>query len=233
MLEFLAAPQNLPFTVALCVMLGIAILEGVGTLLGAGLSSLLDSLVGEIDFDVDADADVDADVHGPGHVGGGLFTGLLGWLRFGRVPVLVLLVIFLVAFGLAGLVLQGVLHGATGWLLPASVAWLPAFAAALPTVRGLGGLVARVMPKEETSAVSRQSFVGRIAVIVLGTSRRGEPAQARLRDQHGRTHYIMVEPQEDRDEFEAGTQVLLVQVVGPRFRAIRPPSEALIDGDPE
>ncbi|MCG8592556.1 MAG: YqiJ family protein, partial [Proteobacteria bacterium] len=88
MLEFLAAPQNLPFTVALCVMLGIAILEGVGTLLGAGLSSLLDSLVGEIDFDVDADADVDADVHGPGHVGGGLFTGLLGWLRFGRVPVM-------------------------------------------------------------------------------------------------------------------------------------------------
>ena len=65
--------------------------------------------------------------------------------------------------------------------------------------------------------------------IVLGTARRNEPAQARLRDEHGKTHYVMVEPEFDGDELPSGTPVLLVKVDGSRFRAIAAPSEALVD----
>ena len=51
MFEFLTASANLPFTVALTVMLFIAFLEGVGTVLGFAFSSLLDSLLPDIDID--------------------------------------------------------------------------------------------------------------------------------------------------------------------------------------
>jgi len=234
MLEFLGAPQNLPFSVAIGVMFGIAAVEVVGTLLGAGVSQLLDSALPDFDADVDVDADLDLDadaavsagsLHGPGPL-----MQVLTWLHVGRVPVLVLLILFLTAFGVIGLALQSVVSDLTGRLLPAALAALPAAAGAVPAVRVVGGWIARVIPKEETSAVSRQTFVGRIATVVIGTARAGSPAQARLRDEHGRTHYVMVEPDLQGDQFPTGSEVLLVKVAGPRFRAIRPPSD-LLGGD--
>jgi len=96
-------------------------------------------------------------------------------------------------------------------------------------VRVVGGWVARIMPKEETSAVSRETFVGRVATVVLGTARAGKPAQARLCDEHGRTHYVMVEPDVEEESFDAGEPVLLVCSAGSRFRVIRPPSSALME----
>ncbi len=231
MLEFLLLPQNFPFSVALAVMLGIAVMEGVGTLFGAGLSSLLDSLIP--DFDVDVDLDLDADADQAGAMGHGFFTGVLGWLQVGRVPVLVLLVIFLTGFGLIGLAVQGFVHGLLGLALPSVVAAVPAFLGAMPVVRVAGGLVARLVPKEETAAVSRESFVGRVATIVLGTAATGAPAQARLRDTHGRTHYVMVEPDMDGETFSAGESVLLVRSAGPRFRVIAPPSDTLLANEDE
>ena len=41
MLELLTAPQNVAFTVALAIMLVIAIMEGVARFLGAGLSEFI------------------------------------------------------------------------------------------------------------------------------------------------------------------------------------------------
>ena len=43
-IEFLLASQNIPFAVAIGLMLMIAAMEGAGALLGAGLSDLLDRL---------------------------------------------------------------------------------------------------------------------------------------------------------------------------------------------
>src|SRR5687768_5609748 len=80
MFEIIAAPANLPFAVALLVMLMIGAVEALG--LGASAVHL------------DAHADMD---------GGG---DLLGWLGIGRVPLLMLLVVFLALFGLAGLAIQ-------------------------------------------------------------------------------------------------------------------------------
>lgn len=231
MFEFLAADGNRPFSVALCMMLIIATLEGVTTLLGAGISSMLESFVPDLDLDIDLDADMDGDLdsdldaHAASH---GPLTAVLGWLRIGEVPVLVLFVIFLTSFGLIGLGLQTLMSGLTGRLVPASIAWLPVFAVSLPVLRTAAGLAARVMPKDETLAVSRETFVGRVAVIVLGTARRSEPAQARLRDEHGKTHYIMAEPDVDGEEFSAGDDVLIVRSAGARFRVIRPPSDVLL-----
>ncbi|MDJ0789005.1 MAG: YqiJ family protein [Myxococcota bacterium] len=235
MLELLGAPQNQVFTVALLVMLGIAAVEGVGTVLWGGVSQFLDALLP--DFDVDVDLDVDGDGHGGAEhqlaADAGLLTPVLSWLQIGRVPILVLLVIFLTAFALAGLGIQALLHGSLGIQLPGSLAWIPAVAVAIPSVRVFGGIVARILPKEETTAVSERTFVGRIATIVLGTARAGQPTQARLRDEHGRSHYVLVEPDLEGDEFAEGDAVLLVKPEGARFRVIAPPSSALVDSSPD
>lgn len=239
MLDFLLAGGNLPFTVALGFMLGIALLEGTMTLLGAGLSNVIDSFLPEsLDAaDVDVDADADADM--PGHSGGAdaghaeiesvsAISRLLGWLCVGRVPVLVLLVVFLTVFGLAGLLVQAVVEGVSGMLLPGILAAVPAMLVAVPSVRMIGGGIARLVPKDETAAVSTDTFIGRVATITLGKASRGNPAQAKLHDAHGQAHYVMIEP-DDEEIFEAGDQVILIERNGSRFNAIRNTNAALID----
>jgi hypothetical protein len=223
MLEFLTADGNQPFTVALTVMLIIAVIEGVTSLLGAGLSELIDALLPDIDLDVDVDLDAG------GVASGNSLSRLLGWLRVGQVPVLILLIIFLTAFGLIGLGIQSFSLGTMGFLFPGWIASVPALFLALPVVRVLGGGLAKIIPKDETDAVSEASFVGRIAVITLGNARRGYPAEARLKDEHGQLHYVMVEPDSDAEELEQGSTILLVKQESSVFRAIRNTSDALID----
>ncbi len=210
MLELLMAGPNLPFAVALCVMLVIAIIEGVAMLLGAGLSDVLDSMLPEIDLDVDFDADV-----APSS-----FSRLLGWLRIGRVPALMLLVVFLTAFGLLGLVLQSFAVGLLGTYMPATVAIVPAFFLSLPVVRVAGGVLGAIMPTDETDAVYSDTFIGRVATITLGEATPGSPAEAKLTDEHGHTHYVMVEPDATGNSFPQGTSVLLTEQNGAVFKAI-------------
>lgn len=211
----------MPFTVALAVMLIIAFLEGASTLLGAGIFSFIDSLL--------PDLDIDADMDGPDFESSGLFSKLLSWIRIGEVPVIMLLVIFLTAFGLIGLGLQSVAQKTLGSLVPGSFAAIPAVLLGFPIVRLCGGILGKFMPKDETEAVAETSFIGRIAVITLGNASFGNPAEAKLRDKFGQTHYVMVEPDESDERFENGTQVVLVSQQGAIFKAVRNKSDALVD----
>ena len=188
MLETIAAPANLPFSVALLVMLLIGAVEALG--LGASAVHL----------------DLHADVHG---------GDLLGWLGFGRVPLLMLIVLFLAFFGLAGLAVQQFAGPLTLWIA------VPAAAAAALPLTGLGARgLARVMPQDETTAISLDSLVGRRGTITVGTARRGSPAQARVRDVHGQVHYVMVEPYDDDHAFAEGETVRLDRRDGHIFIAL-------------
>lgn len=234
MLDFLFASENVPFMIALGVMLVLGLLEGITAILGLGVSSFIDSLLPEPDIDLDVDVDVAADAGDGGFDLGDLESHgpvmrLLGWLRIGRVPVLILLVLYLFAFAFLGLLLQSITLGVIGFMLPAWIAVWPPFIAALFIVHLVGGLLARVIPKGETEAVSERKFIGRIACITLGTASAGSPAQARLRDSFGQAHYVMVEPDADGVRFQQGDNVLLVGREGSTFRAIANPNEALVD----
>jgi hypothetical protein len=226
MIAFLLSSQNLPFTVSLTLMLAIALMEGVSSLIGAGLSDMIDSVLPEMDLEVDADIDMelDADFHAPGP-----FTRLLSWLRVGQVPVLILAIVFLTAFGLLGLFCQSTALKLLGRMLPASLASIPALIVTFPVVRLCGGVLAKILPKDETESVSEESFVGRVAVITLGTAAAGKPAQARLTDRHGQSHYVMVAPDLTEASFEQGTEVLIVSHQGAIYKAIENPSKALTD----
>lgn len=219
MIELVSAPANLPFSVALVLMLAIALLEGVGTIFGLGLSSFIDSLLPEIDLDVDFNAD-----------GGPMaLSRVLGWLRFGQIPALIWLVVFLTCFGLVGLMIQALVLETIGSLMPGVLASTAAVAISLPAVRVFGGGLAKILPKDETDAVSDVTFIGRVAVITLGTARQGSPAEARLQDQFGQAHYVMVEPDLAEEAFFQGDQVLLVKKAGALFRVIKNSSANLVD----
>lgn len=246
MIDFVLQEANRPFVIAIAIMFGIAILEGVTSVLGVGISRLLESIipdsVGDVDVDaavdadvdIDADIDADADLHAGVHGGDGpsaALSRLLGWLSVGRVPVLVLAVLYLTIFGLAGILLQAFVSNMTGALMPALIASAIAVAVTLPIVRACAALLAKIIPKDETEAVSTSSFVGRVATVTLGRAKRHEPTQARLYDENGQPHYVMVEPDFDNEVLENGEQVLLVSRDGSRFRAIRNTSAAMVDGD--
>ena len=206
------APETWPFAVATFLLLLIALVEGIAALIGANVSEWLQNAL----------PDPWDSVHGP-------FDKALGWLHVGRVPALVLLVIFLAGFALTGFALNMVAQRIFGVWLAVWIAVPLAFVSALPIVRILGAGLARVIPKDETFAVTFDSLVGRVATIVSGTARRGYPAQAKVSSQHGQTHYIMVEPDEDGMTFEGGTSVLLVrQLSGSRFSGIRNPRPDLL-----
>jgi hypothetical protein len=202
------APETLPFGIAVALIVAIALLEGFGMLVALSPSNLIDDWLP----DVDSDSGLDR---------------VLGWLHLGRVPALVLLILFLLGYALFGYGLQKVAFNLLGGFLPAWVAGLLAVPPGLATVRALGALVAHIIPRDETSAVSEQSLVGRVGVISGGCARRGMAGQARVRDSHGRMHYLMVEPDLEDDIFEEGAQILIVRKAGVFYRCIANPHSNL------
>lgn len=206
-MTLLLAPQTWPFGAALVVMVCLAVLEGAGLLFAASPSSWLDHVL----------PDLPDSVEGP-----------LGWLHLGKVPLLVLFILFLAGFAVAGFVIQSAVHALTGSLLPAWVASLPALLAGMSTLSGVGAVIARIAPGDETSAISEQSLIGRVGVVTAGLARQGMAAEAKVRDEHGRSHYVMVEPDIDDATFSEGASVLLVRKTGARFRCIANPHPELL-----
>lgn len=196
------ADYNLPFTIALGLMLVLAVLQILG--------------VGDL-FDADAapDAELTGNLDPASAVGiGGAITTLLG---IGRVPFFVWLVAFLFLFAGIGFGLQGMADGLLGAPFDPMLASVLALVATVPAtsvaVRPLG----RIMPQDETSAVGLDSLVGRRATISTGRAARGFPARAKVRDRHGHAHHVMVEPHEDASEMLEGDEVLLVRREGQTF----------------
>lgn len=232
MLTALTADANTPFAVALGVMLVLSAIEIFGLVIGVGFSSLIDSVLPDFDFELDLDLDVDtafdpeADIDVPSM---GPMAHILGWLCLGKVPTLILLLIFLTAFGLSGLLVQSLAASVLSFYLPTSLALLPALLIGIISTRVFGKALAKIMPKEETDAISSDTFVGRIATVIRGEATVGTPAEAKLEDEHGLTHYLLVEPDVDDETFVQDDEVLIVQVYGSRALAIRNTHDVLSD----
>jgi hypothetical protein len=202
------AAETWPFGVAFALIVGIALVEGLGMLVSLSPSNWIDDLLPDIDGDTGLDR-------------------VLGWLHIGKVPSLVLMVLFLAGYAVFGYSLQKVAHGLLGSYLPVWLAGLAAVATGMATVRSLGALIAHIIPRDETSAVSEMSLIGRHGVVSAGAARRGLAAQARVRDAHGRTHYLMVEPDLDDEVFDEGAQILIVRKAGAFYRCIANPHPGL------
>jgi hypothetical protein len=202
-------PETVPFGVALGLMIALAVVEGVGLFTAMSPSQWLENLVPHVDAPDGLD-------------------GALGWLHLGKVPLLVLLILFLVGFALCGYAVQLIARGMFGAYLPAWLATLPALLMGLTTVRGLGALLAYIIPRDETSAVNEEALVGRAGVVTQGTAKRGHAAEVKVRDHLGRSYYLRVEPDVEGDEFPEGTAVLVVKKIGATYRGIHNPHPDLL-----
>lgn len=196
----LLEPHNMPFAAALVIMLILAIVQ----------------LIGIADF---GDADFDLDADGDGLPDAGMFDGLLTLLGIGRVPLTIWLALFLFLFAGIGLSVQELATSLTGSPLDSWLAAVIAGVAALPVTGVFARPLGRILPKDHTTAVSTESLIGRRATITDGVARTGSPARARVKDVHGQTHYVMVEPHEASSEIHAGDEVLLVRREGGQFFA--------------
>jgi hypothetical protein len=213
-MEELVSPGNAPFLVAICMMVFIGAIGGLSLLIGTGLLSHLDSFFA-----------LHLDHATP------LFPGdnVLGWLHVGRVPLLVLMVLFLMGFSIVGLGLQWAVTGLVGTPLSPLIASLIAAVSAVPGVRLFGGQIARYVPRDETSAISEESFIGRVARLTAASAMVGQPGQAKLTDEHGRTHYLLVVPDDPKIQFTRDDAVLIVsRASGSLFHAIRNPRPDLL-----
>jgi hypothetical protein len=208
----LSAVETWPFVVATLLLLLITAAEGLALLVGVSLFHWLDHWL----------PNISSAEHGALDKG-------LGWLHVGRVPALALLVLFLAAFAMTGFALNMVAHRLIGLWVPAWVSIPVAAVAGLPIVRILGAGVARLVPSDESFAVTLDTLVGRVATVLGGTARNGYPAEAKVLNQHGQTLYVMVEPDTADTVFEAGASVLLVrQIAGTRFSGIANPRPDLL-----
>ena len=194
-MDFFATPAMLPFSVALGLMLGLFLLEVAMTALGATLH-----------FDVDH-PDLSGD-------------SFLGWFHFGRIPTLLVLMLFLGCFGFSGMLVQVFLAPALGGLSLAIAVPLALVFGLLGT-RFLGMGLARILPRDETNAVSTEKFVGQVATVAQGRATMTRKAEAKLIDAHGISHYFLVAPASIEEEVGEGEDVLIVSKEEDHFVVVK------------
>lgn len=220
MIAFVLSSGNAPFTTALLVVAGLVILELISLLIGFTLSGLLDNLMPDFDLSVDLDGDGIPDVGPAGHVA--------SWFHLGDVPVMALVGVWLTGYGLAGWVIQSFAEQYTGSLMNPWIAGIPAALIGFGASKLVGSLLVRLGIREETTAVSADSLLGSTAVITLGTATKAQPSQAKLRDKHGQTHYVLVEPIREGDIFANGDSVTLVKRDGAKYYVVGGSVDALL-----
>jgi hypothetical protein len=196
MFALLLTPAYAPFTAAFVIMVGIGLIEAIG--LG----------MGQLDLDGDIGGQAD---HG----------GFLSWLGLGgELPILIWLTALLGCFTLTGLVIQQAATAIGGMPLGWGYAVAgAAVAGALLNTLAANGL-ARIMPGFETTVIATDELLSRRGTVLEGVARRGSPARAKVVDQHGQAHYVMVEPHNDTDAITHGESALLVRREGKLFFAI-------------
>ncbi|MEX0285316.1 MAG: OB-fold-containig protein [Paracoccaceae bacterium] len=228
MLDPFLTAAYFPFTLSLGLLGGLLVLELVfallgGTLLGAGGEGIdapeVDVPELELDLDLDLDgldidpgdlelADMDAADTVAADTGA---SGVADWLGFGRMPAAIWLASMLMGFGLGGMTVQLLFTSVFSGPLPSAIAAIPAICGAVGFTRSFGSMFARLIPKTETEALSERHLGRRRGVISQGTAARGRPAEVRVIDRYGNTHYLRAEPLRDTARIPQGSEVIVLR----------------------
>ncbi len=195
---FLSAPLQ-PFSIAALVLLGLVAIEIIGVLIGTQPSDALHS------------ANVDQ-----------LFEGSLSWLNLGRVPLLILLMILIGLFAVSGMFMQAFL---ASWIspLPALPASGIAGAFALVATGKVSRFIAKIMPRDETYALTDNELVGRVGTVTVGPLESHVVGKISIVDGHGNRHFPRARPANAGEAIEIGARVLIVSMKGREYRVIRAP----------
>lgn len=205
MLSFLLDDANFWFSCALGIVIALFILEMAGMFFGVSLLGLVDDQAA-----LDADADTSSG-----------FTEFGSWLALDRVPLLVWLVLLLTTFGSAGLTFNFLSLKLLDTYFARWLITLLAVVAGLFFTARFGTFIARLLPKQESSATTADELVGTVGHITVGVARQNSPAEGKFVDAHGQPHYLLVEPLEPDEQFSQGEKILLIQKRDYRWLASR------------
>ena len=210
--DILLAPDVRPFAVAAAIMLALGIIELLTSLVGLSIGELVgkDIALGDHSHNI--------------------FGGAFLWINSGRLPLLILLVLALGVFSIEGFLLQGIAH-AIGATVPVSIAALAALAGSIPVIRTASRGIARIIPRDETYAVSDADFVGKVAVVAIGPLDQGLPGRVRLKDVFGNWHSVPARASPESTPLPVGASVLLVDRDAKSFIAISAPADLIASSD--
>src|SRR6202165_5615826 len=204
--DILLAPDVRPFAIAAAIMVALGVIELLTTLVGLSIGELVGKDIG-----------LESDSH---NALGGLFL----WINAGRLPLLILIMLALGVFSIEGFVLQGIadMVGTAG---PVGVAALAAAACSIPVIRTTSRGISRIIPRDETYAVSEADFVGKVAMVSIGPLDQGLPGRVRLKDVFCNWHTVSARASPSSQALPVGASVLLVDRDAKCFIAIPAPAD--------
>jgi len=206
--DILLAPDVRPFAIAAAIMVTLGGIELLTMIVGFSISELIGK-----DFALEAESHSAI---------GGLFL----WINAGRLPLLILMILALGLFAIAGFLLQAIAHG-IGSGVPVTLAALAAAAFSLPAIRVTSRGIARIIPRDETYAVDQADFVGQVAEVSIGPLDQGLPGRVRLKDVFGNWHSLVARASPDSAPLPVGASVLLVDRDAKSFIAISAPADLI------
>ena len=206
--DILLAPDVRPFMIAAAIMFALGAIELVTTLVGFSISEMFEK---------------DVAVETGSHSG---LDGLFLWINAGRIPLLILIMLALGVFSIEGFLLQGIAH-AVGTTVPVSIAAVAAAAGSIPVIRVTSRGLARIIPRDETYAVSETDFVGKVAEVSVGPLDQGLPGRVRLKDVFGNWHTVAARASPGSEVLPVGASVLLVDRDAKGFIAISAPADLI------
>ena len=206
--DILLAPDVRPFAISAAIMLTLGGIELLTMIVGFSISELIGK-----DFALESESHSAI---------GGLFL----WINAGRLPLLILMILALGVFAIAGFLLQAIAHS-VGTAVPVSIAALAAVAISLPAIRVTSRGLARIIPRDETYAVSEADFVGHVAEVSIGPLDQGLPGRVRLKDVFGNWHSLVARASPDSTPLPVGASVLLVDRDAKSFIAISAPADLI------
>lgn len=193
-LDFLTASQNLPFAVSGMFLLLLLLLEVVSVLFtGVGVSS-----IGDL-------------IHGDGHHVelGDIAADALGYLHWGKVPMIVILAALSGLFALTGYGLQGLAASVIGGLLPGWLASIPAAIGAVVGAHLCVSPIARLMPKDSGDAPTHRDMMGLVGLVTLGPVASDSAGEARVRDLRGRDHFVPIRAEAPGGSIPTGDEIVI------------------------
>ncbi len=143
-----------------------------------GTGALTGGFGDDVDIDLDLDVDGDADVDGEAEPSAWL--NALAWLGVGRAPIMILLTVALLTFGVVGLVLKPLLGPILALVM--SLVLTPV------ATSSAGRTLARYMPTSESYVVGRHALVGCSGTARLPVTRTFGVAQ--VIDESGTFHEV-------------------------------------------
>jgi hypothetical protein len=206
--DILLAPDVRPFAISAAIMLTLGGIELLTMIVGFSISELIGK---EFALESESHSAI-----------GGLFL----WINAGRLPLLILMILALGVFAIAGFLLQAVAHS-VGTAVPVTLAALAALAISLPAIRVTSRSIAHIIPRDETYVVDEADFVGHVAEVSIGPLDQGLPGRVRLKDVFGNWHSVAARASPASTPLPVGASVLLVDRDAKSFIAISAPADLI------